>query len=157
LRAERQRSAGGLVVRGEEVLLIALQGGKRWQLPKGHIEDGETPEETAVREVAEETGVAGRPIGRLPSIAFWFVERGRRVHNTVDYFLLEYEGGTSADYDREEVSEARWFPWEEGIARLTFENEREVARAARALRRELGTGAAGAGAERLRQAAGVEG
>ncbi len=89
-----ERSAGGLLVRGPEVLLISLAGGERWQLPKGHVEPGESEEQAAVREVREETGVTGRPLERLPEIEYWFVQAGQRVHKQVDYFLLEYERGS---------------------------------------------------------------
>lgn len=134
MRTEDQVSAGGLVVRGEEVLLISTVGGRRWQLPKGRVEAGETPEETAVREVREETGVSGSVIAPLPTIDYWFVERGTvRVHKRVHYFLLSYLGGDCKDFDRREVSGAAWMPWEEALARLTFDNEREVVLAARQL------------------------
>ena len=59
-----------------------------WSLPKGHIEAGETPEDTAVREVAEETGIIGEVVAPLGIIDFWFVADGRRVHKTVHHFLL---------------------------------------------------------------------
>ena len=131
---ERHRSAGGLVVRGAEVLLISTQEGRRWQLPKGHIEKGETAEAAAVREVQEETGVTGRVLAELPGIDYWYVERGiRRIHKTVAYFLLEYVAGSNADFDPEEVSGADWFPWDEGISRISFDNERRVVEAARQL------------------------
>lgn len=136
MATETQRSAGGVVARGEEVLLIELQDGQRWQLPKGHIEPGESAEEAAVREVREETGVHGRPLAPLPTIDYWFTDEGRRIHKTVDYFLLDYVGGSADDFDPQEVSGARWFAWEEGVARLSFANEREVAAAARRLWRE---------------------
>jgi 8-oxo-dGTP pyrophosphatase MutT (NUDIX family) len=148
VESERQRSAGGLVARGGEVLLIALQDGRRWQLPKGHLEPGESAEEAAVREVREETGVAGAVVAPLPPIEYWFVEDGRRVHKRVDFFLLDYAGGSAGDFDPHEVSDARWFPWEEALQRLTFANEREVATAAWKLWRERADGAAApAGAE----------
>lgn len=132
LPVEQQRSAGGLVVRPGEILLISTQNGRRWQLPKGHIEPGESPAQTAVREVREETGVTGRVMEPLPGVDYWFVEGGRRrVHKTVDYFLLTYEYGSTADFDAREVSGAAWFSWEEGIARLTFDNERKVVEQAR--------------------------
>lgn len=134
-----ERSAGGLVVRGEEVLLISLAGGQRWQLPKGHVEPGESAEQAAVREVREETGVAGRPVGELPGVEYWFVQAGQRVHKRVSYFLLEYESGSESDFDPAEVSGAAWFGWDEALGRLTFENERRVAEAARtAWRRHRG-------------------
>jgi 8-oxo-dGTP pyrophosphatase MutT (NUDIX family) len=129
---EHHRSSGGLVVDGARILLISTQKGRRWQLPKGHIETGETPEQAAVREVREETGVTGRVVAPLPSVEYWYVEKGRnRVHKKVDYFLLEYVGGDAADFDAGEVSGAEWFSWDEGLSRMSFENERRVARQAR--------------------------
>ena len=80
----------------------------------------------------------------LPSIDYWFVERRRRIHKTVDYFLLEFVGGSADDFDPQEVSGARWFPWEEAITRLTFDNERGVAAAAQRLWRERTAAPAGA-------------
>jgi 8-oxo-dGTP pyrophosphatase MutT (NUDIX family) len=132
MSVEHHRSAGGLVIDGRRILLISTQAGRRWQLPKGHIEEGETPQQAAVREVREETGVTGRVVASLPGIEYWFVEKGgRRVHKEVDYFLLAYVSGDAADFDRREVSGAEWFPWREGIAKLSFENERRVVRLAR--------------------------
>jgi 8-oxo-dGTP pyrophosphatase MutT (NUDIX family) len=134
LQTVQQRSAGGVVVRGATLLLISTQEGKRWQLPKGHIEEGETPEQAAVREVKEETGIAGRVVARLPEVEYWYVEKGKlRVHKRVDYFLLDYESGDAADFDAHEVSGAGWFGWDEGIAKLSFDNERQVAEQARKL------------------------
>jgi len=135
---QHHRSAGGLVVRGATILLISTQQGRRWQLPKGHIEDGETVEQTAVREVKEETGVTGRVVAALPEIEYWYLEKGKlRIHKRVDYFLLEYQSGDAADFDAREVSGARWFSWEEGLAKLSFENERRVAEQARTLAASL--------------------
>jgi len=134
MKTEHHRSAGGLVVLSSRILLIATQKGRRWQLPKGHIEEGETPEQAAIREVQEETGVTGRVVAPLPGVEYWFVEKGTcRVHKKVDYFLLDYVSGHSVDFDREEVSGTGWFSWEAGIARLTFENERRVVRRGREL------------------------
>lgn len=124
------------MVRGGEILLIALEQGRRWQLPKGHIEEGETPEEAGVREVREETGVTGRVVAPLPEIGYDYLDAtGREVHKTVHYYLMDYVEGDTADYDPGEVSEARWFPWEEGLTALTFDNERDVAREAREIDR----------------------
>ncbi|MEM7481415.1 MAG: NUDIX hydrolase [Acidobacteriota bacterium] len=130
-KVRREHSAGGLVVRAGEILLISLQDGKRWQLPKGHIEKGETLEQTALREVQEETGVTGQVVAPLPYIEYRFPHRRKEIHKRVDYFLLEYIEGSTDDYDPEEVSGAAWFPWDEGIALLSFDNEREVAIAGR--------------------------
>jgi 8-oxo-dGTP pyrophosphatase MutT (NUDIX family) len=134
MKTEHHRSAGGLVVAGSRILLISTQDGRRWQLPKGHIERGESPEQAAVREVREETGVTGRVVASLPGVEYWFVEKGsRRVHKRVEYFLLTYVSGDAADFDAHEVSGAEWFSWDEGIARLSFENERRVVEQARGI------------------------
>jgi 8-oxo-dGTP pyrophosphatase MutT (NUDIX family) len=120
------------VVHGSRILLISVLEGRRWQLPKGHIESGETPEEAAVREVREETGVSGRVRAPLPGVEYWFADRhGQRIHKTVVYFLLDYVSGDPADFDPREVSGAEWTSWDEGLARLTFENECRAVRAAR--------------------------
>lgn len=130
----RDHSAGGLVVRGAEVLLISTQEGTRWQLPKGHLEAGETPEQAAVREVREETGVTGSIVAPLPGVDYRFAERGRRlVDKHVDYFLLDFLAGDESNFDPKEVSGAAWFSWDEALARLTFDNERRVVAAAREL------------------------
>jgi 8-oxo-dGTP pyrophosphatase MutT (NUDIX family) len=133
VRVQHHYSAGGLVVRGEEVLLIAPRPG-RWQLPKGHVEAGEAPPDAAAREVREETGVSGRVLTPLPSIDYSYDVEGRvRIHKRVDYFLMAYVTGNEQDFDPREVTAARWFAWEEAITQLSFDNEREVVRAARRL------------------------
>lgn len=120
------------MVEGDRILLISTQAGRRWQLPKGHIEMGETAEQAALREVREETGVTGRVVAPLSEVEYWFVEKGaRRVHKRVDYFLLDYVSGSEADFDAGEVSGAEWFSWDEGIAKLSFDNERRVVLQAR--------------------------
>jgi 8-oxo-dGTP pyrophosphatase MutT (NUDIX family) len=132
VKTEHQVSAGGVVVRAGEVLLISTFGGRRWQLPKGHLEAGESPEQAAVREVEEETGVRGRVLAELPDVEYWFTERGtHRIHKRVYYYLLVYERGDTADYDPHEVSGAAWMSWEEALARLSFANDRRVVKRAR--------------------------
>ncbi|HEX2253574.1 MAG TPA: NUDIX hydrolase [Thermoanaerobaculia bacterium] len=142
MRTEDQHSAGGVVVRagrggaggsggGAEVLLISVGDGRRWQLPKGRIEAGESPQQAALREVREETGVSGRVLAELPAIDYWFVQSGRRIHKRVDYFLLAYESGSTADFDSREVSGAEFLPWDEAERTLSFANERHVVAAAR--------------------------
>ncbi len=133
---ERQHSAGGLVVHQGRVLLIATAGGRRWQIPKGHVEPGERLEQAAVREVREETGVTSRIVAVLPAVDYTFVGKdGRRVRKHVDYYLLDYVSGDAADFDREEADDAAWFSWDEAIARLSHVNERRVAERARILTR----------------------
>lgn len=135
--AIEQHSAGGLVVRGDEVLLIATAGGRRWQLPKGHLEPGELPAQAAVREVREETGVTGTIVEPLAGVDYTFLERGvHRIRKHVDYFLLAYESGSETDFEPREVVVARWFPWPEALAKLSHANDRKVAEQAWRIVRE---------------------
>lgn len=129
--AEQQHSAGGLVVDGDRILLIESLRGHRWQLPKGRLEPGETAREAALREIHEETGVRGRVHSYLGAVQYGFSEDGRTILKRVDYYLVEYVGGDPSSYSPEEVSTASWFSFEEGIRRLTFDNERELAEEAR--------------------------
>jgi 8-oxo-dGTP pyrophosphatase MutT (NUDIX family) len=94
-----------------------------WSLPKGHVEPGETTEEAAVREVAEETGIDGQILAVLGTIDFWFVADGRRVHKTVHHFLMRAIGGELSDADIE-VSEVEWVPLTRIAERLAYPDER---------------------------------
>ena len=130
-------SAGGLVVdRSSEPLKAAViarhdrNGGLVWSLPKGHLEAGESAEEAAVREVAEETGINGRILGPLGTIDFWFVAPDRRVHKTVHHFLLEAIGGELSDDDIE-VVEVAWMTLDELETRLAYPDERALLTRAR--------------------------
>src|SRR4029079_9950062 len=100
-----------------------------WSLPKGHIEEGETAEQAAVREVEEETGIIGRVVAPLGTIDFWFVAEDRRVHKTVHHFLLRALGGELCD-DDVEVAEVAWVPLGELESRLAYADERRVIRPA---------------------------
>jgi 8-oxo-dGTP pyrophosphatase MutT (NUDIX family) len=103
-----------------------------WSLPKGHIEEGETPEDTAVREVAEETGIIGRVLVELGTIDYWFATSTKRVHKFVHHYLLEALGGELSienDPDHEAIDVA-WMRLDEVHRRLTFPNERRIAQAA---------------------------
>ncbi len=137
LRAATATSAGGIVVRhagGAPWLVIGSRrrerDGRTWTLPKGTPEAGESTEETAIREVMEETGLEVRITGPLDSIEYFFVQSGTRIHKTVHYFLMEPVGGDLAGHDHE-FDEVRWIRFDEASATLTFETERLlVARAA---------------------------
>lgn len=136
LRTVRETSAGGLVVDGldgpPEKRCAALigrtdrRGRLLWSLPKGHIEQGETAEQTAMREVAEETGIRGSVLATLGSIDYWFVTEGRRVHKTVHHYLLRFLGGELSDEDIE-VTEVAWVPLSELQSRLAYADERKLA------------------------------
>ncbi|NKQ53276.1 NUDIX hydrolase [Amycolatopsis sp. K13G38] len=132
-----ETSAGGLVVdadRRHAVLIGRLDrhGKLLWSLPKGHIEDGETVEQTAMREVKEETGISARVLSSLGTIDYWFVAERRRVHKTVHHFLLEATGGELSDEDVE-VTEVAWVPVAELENRLAYTDERALVRKARQL------------------------
>ncbi|MDQ6649628.1 MAG: NUDIX hydrolase [Actinomycetota bacterium] len=130
LRRVEETSAGGLVVDrtageacGALIGRLDRRGRLLWSLPKGHVEPGETAEDAAVREVAEETGIRGRVVAPLGTIDFWFVAEGRRVHKTVHHYLLVAEDGELSDADVE-VTEVAWVPLHEVTARLAYPDER---------------------------------
>ena len=134
-----ETSAGGLVIdnidRPREEQVAALigrvdrRGRMLWSLPKGHIELGETAEETAIREVAEETGIQGSVLAALGRIDYWFVTDGRRVHKTVHHYLMRFSGGELSDEDVE-VAEVAWVPIPELPSRLAYADERKLAEVA---------------------------
>lgn len=131
-----ETSAGGVVIDVRSgaawLALIARHnraGRLEWCLPKGHVEAGETLVETAVREVAEETGIHGRALVTLGTIDYWFSTPRFRIHKRVHHYLLEALGGeitVENDPDREAV-DAAWFRLDEVEHRLTFANERRIA------------------------------
>jgi 8-oxo-dGTP pyrophosphatase MutT (NUDIX family) len=100
-----------------------------WSLPKGHIEQGETAEQTAIREVAEETGIQGSVLAALGSIDYWFVTEGRRVHKTVHHYLMRFLDGELSDEDVE-VTEVAWVPLVDLPSRLAYADERKLAEVA---------------------------
>ncbi len=110
-----------------------------WSLPKGHIEVGETAEQTAIREVAEETGVRGNVLAALGRVDYWFVTEGRRVHKTVHHYLMRFLSGELSDDDGE-VAEVAWVPIGELPSRLAYADERRLARVADKLIDTLQTG-----------------
>jgi len=134
-----ETSAGGLVVRVEhgqaQVALIgrARRGGRlRWSMPKGHVEAGETLEQTAVREVREETGIIGRIVAPLGSFTYTFTAEGRRIRKRVHHYLLRAVAGELSD-DDVEVTAVKWVPVAELPRVLAFPAERRIARRAEAL------------------------
>ncbi len=130
-------SAGGIVVRyvdGSAQLVVGKRKRERdgvtWTLPKGTPNQGETTEETALREVREESGLEVRIIRPFDSIEYTFQQGRTRIHKTVHYFLMVPTGGDLGRHDHE-FDEVRWIPFTEAGALLSFETERAlVARAA---------------------------
>ncbi|WP_081681185.1 NUDIX hydrolase [Cellulomonas sp. URHD0024] len=134
-----ETSAGGIVVSKRDgvdhAAVIARRnraGRLEWCLPKGHLEGEETPEEAAIREIAEETGIVGEVVGRLGVIDYWFSGDDRRVHKVVHHFLLGAVGGElSVEGDPDsEAEEAAWVPVTELNGVLAYPNERRLAEAA---------------------------
>ncbi len=151
-----QVSSGGVIYRyretgdsGVEVALIAYTGrggGRVWCLPKGGVEPNESLEETARREVWEETGLVGDVEGKLGAIQYWYFGRQERVryHKSVHFFLLRYREGRVEDHDRE-AEEVRWVPIGAALEALTYENERSILLRASTAIRERQRALAGAG------------
>jgi 8-oxo-dGTP pyrophosphatase MutT (NUDIX family) len=139
LRQATATSAGGIVIRfaGAAPQLVVgrrsrARDGVTWTLPKGTPNDGETTEQTALREVREETGLDVRIVRPFDGIEYDFVQGRTRFHKTVHYFLMVPAGGDLAGHDHE-FDEVRWIGFDEAASLLTFETERAlVARAAAA-------------------------
>lgn len=134
-----ETSAGGVVIDVHKgvarIAIIARRnraGRVEWCLPKGHMEPGETWEQTAEREVAEETGIVGRALLALGTVDYWFSTSQHRIHKRVHHYLLEATGGqlsVEGDPDQE-AFDAIWCPLDEAHRVLTFPNERRIARVA---------------------------
>lgn len=121
-------SAGGVVYRrkgGDVRLMLIRDRFGRWSMPKGHIEPGESPEEAALREIAEETGLVGRVVDALPATRYFFRDGETLVEKVVQYFLVEAVGGVEQP-QLEEISELRWFAPEEVSALDQYDNNRVI-------------------------------
>jgi 8-oxo-dGTP pyrophosphatase MutT (NUDIX family) len=141
---KREFSAGGVLVRrlqGRWMVAAIRPGGRPeglWALPKGGIDPGESAEATALREVAEETGVRGRSLGKLGDVKYVYTwppkpAEGERIFKVVSFFLIRYTGGRLGDVPeafRHEVAEVRWLPLEDAPRLLAYGGEREMAQKA---------------------------
>jgi 8-oxo-dGTP pyrophosphatase MutT (NUDIX family) len=133
--ALREVSAGGVVVRDGSCVVIvptrrAADGRRVLALPKGHVDPGETPEATALREVREEAGVDATLREKLGEVRYFYTRGGQRIAKVVSFFLLDYAAGEVEDHDHE-VEEARWMPLAEAVTALTYRGERDMAALAR--------------------------
>ena len=127
-----ETSAGGVVLDlsadPPAVALIARHDRRSrllWSLPKGHVEEGETPEQAALREVFEETGLVGRIVAPLGVIDFWFVVEDKRIHKTVHHYVIEAVGGELSDEDIE-VEAVEWIPFHQVVRKLAYGDERRL-------------------------------
>ena len=144
---KREFSAGGVLVRrlrGRWMMAAIRPAGKpegTWALPKGLVARGHGTEETALREVEEETGLRGRSEGKLGDVRYVYTWAGERVFKVVTFYLVRYAGGRIGDLPpahAHEVAEARWLPLEEAPRLLAYKGEREMAAKALALLSESG-------------------
>jgi 8-oxo-dGTP pyrophosphatase MutT (NUDIX family) len=151
-RVINERSAGGVLLvpvgPALHVAAITLRGGEVLALPKGHIEPGEQPEQTAVRETREETGISGTLIAPLEEISYMYWSRASRarVAKRVAFYLLAYRAGSPARHDGE-VEGVRLVPVADALAALTYPGERRVMERALAWLAAGGYGGRGANGE----------
>ena len=138
-RTREANAAGGVVLRGSgdslEVVVAGRTSDRTWVFPKGTPDEGETIEETALREVREESGLEVEILQPLGSIDYWFAIRGERVHKIVHFFLMRAQGGDVSLHDHE-YDEVRWVPVSEARRLLTYDTYRHMLDRAVAAARE---------------------
>lgn len=128
---KHMHSAGGVIFRfvdsALQVVLIANKNSTVWTLPKGMINRGEEREDTALREIKEETGLSGRIVEMLGEKSYWFFLKNENLkcRKTVTYYLVEYIEGSTDDHNWE-VDEARWFDLEAAMNTLSYKRDREI-------------------------------
>ncbi len=126
---ESQFSSGGVIIKREEsssfkVLLVEDRFG-HWTWPKGHIEKGETPEDTAVREITEETGLKNiKILEKLGEERYHFTLKGKRISKTVQVFLVLASGSESLEVPEEELRSAEWYLPEEAAKKVGYKSAR---------------------------------
>ncbi|MBA3855105.1 MAG: NUDIX hydrolase [Gemmatimonas sp.] len=130
-------SAGGIVFRrdGERTFFLLIRDPYRnWGFPKGHLEDGEEPDAAAVREVAEETGIEGVEVrSAVETIDWTFRFRGRKIHKTCHFFLMETTQRRTAPQAKEGITACRWATYEQATKMIAYDNARAVLEQAQAI------------------------
>ena len=136
MKTRYEQSAGGVVVGGSPPELVIALASRRnragnlvWGLPKGEVEPLESPDQTALREVREETGLEAEIEAPVGDISYWYVWDGVRIRKTVTFFLMRATGGDISQHDTE-MEEVRWFPLAEGLKEAGYRSERDVIRRA---------------------------
>ena len=141
-KPEREVSAGGLVFRRDDAgvvrFLLIRDSYDNWGFPKGHLEEGESPAEAAMRETAEETGLRDlRLHGPIRVIDWHFRFRGRYIHKFCHFFLFESPSGEPVPQRDEGITAYRWCTLDEALRALSYENARGVLRRAGDMARTL--------------------
>jgi 8-oxo-dGTP pyrophosphatase MutT (NUDIX family) len=133
-RAQVETSAGGVIVRWHGAVpyvLLIRDPYKLWGFPKGHLENGETPDAAALREVEEETGLEHLVLGpQLGTIDWYFRARGRLIHKFCHFYLIESPAGETNPQADEGITACRWLPLQEALEVISYDNAREVLRRA---------------------------
>ncbi len=123
---KREFSAGGIVFNSRgQVLVTQHSQNKHWSFPKGWIEEGQTVEEAAIREVREEGGVVAEIVDKVGCNKYVYTLNGEKIFKVVTYFLMKYISGDPKDHDWE-VSEAGWYSPEEALKQLSFSQDKEL-------------------------------
>jgi 8-oxo-dGTP pyrophosphatase MutT (NUDIX family) len=134
LRAVREYTAGGVVFRhvGERIEILMIQDRLgRWTIPKGHVEEGESLEQTAVREVGEETGLTQLRLGeKLDKLHFFYRKEGKLIFMTTYVFLMEALGDTDAviPEDSEGIVDAKWFDQDKALGLIEYRDTEKLFR-----------------------------
>jgi 8-oxo-dGTP pyrophosphatase MutT (NUDIX family) len=135
--SRQEESAGGIVFRlerGKPRYLLIRDSYRNWGFPKGHLEPGEEPENAAVREVGEETGLRSLLIrGLIDTINWDFRFRGQAIHKVCHFFLMEARRARTSPQRAEGITACRWMSFDEAQRRISYRNAREVLRRAHAM------------------------
>ena len=129
-RAQRETSAGGVVYRlhdGSALFLLIKDSYQNWGFPKGHLETGERPEDAAMREVREETGIDDLALrGRIETIDWYFRFRGQLIHKVCHFYLMETSQATTNPQHAEGITACRWVSYDEARSAISYANARKV-------------------------------
>jgi 8-oxo-dGTP pyrophosphatase MutT (NUDIX family) len=147
-RARQERSAGGVVFRvaadadgtPRVMFLLIRDSYRNWGFPKGHLEKGEPPEQAALREVSEETGLSGLSLrGEINTIDWYFRFRGRLIHKYCHFYLIESASEATSPQREEGITACRWLPLDAALEMISYANARDVLRRAAELMNGVAT------------------
>jgi len=137
---KREISAGGTVFKkqNKELLWLLVQPKRsdsskpvNWRLAKGIIEEGESTEETAKREVEEETGVKVKILDKIGKTTYFYTFKGQKIFKIIIFYLMQYQGETGNGIDGREIEKTQWLTYQEAYQKLTFDSEKKILRKAK--------------------------